>query len=208
MCQSIIHFEPAFEALLPPDRLSNEYARSNWLDNANFGHQKLTRQQSMDMIQSAPTIRDLVLMMNPNHDKMFGWNFLYLLQGPTGTIEFRRGAASTSLSDVFMWIEVAMSFVQASIDLGSRENLSRTPPTVGGFKFFIQQAKLPEQAPGLFDSRFLGLFFGATDSGAFREPMPLGKLSPAKFGKLMRKKEEDKHKMVILSKISRSPYWG
>ncbi|EGX88971.1 hypothetical protein CCM_09018 [Cordyceps militaris CM01] len=37
ICASIIHFEPAFEALLPVDRLSNEYARSNWLDNPNFG---------------------------------------------------------------------------------------------------------------------------------------------------------------------------
>ncbi|KAJ5125959.1 hypothetical protein N7526_008136 [Penicillium atrosanguineum] len=43
ICQSIIHFEPAFEALLPEDRLSNEYARSNWLDNTNFGHQNLSR---------------------------------------------------------------------------------------------------------------------------------------------------------------------
>lgn len=51
----------------------------------------------MDVIQQASNIRELVLLMNPDHDKMFGWNFFYLLNSPNGTIEFRRGAASTSV---------------------------------------------------------------------------------------------------------------
>ncbi|KAJ5708166.1 hypothetical protein N7488_007967 [Penicillium malachiteum] len=63
ICQSIMHFEPAFEALLPEDRLSNEYARSNWLDNANFGHRNLSRKQSIATIQRASTLRELVLLM-------------------------------------------------------------------------------------------------------------------------------------------------
>ena len=63
-------------------------------------------------------MRDLVLLMNPNHDKMFRWNFLYLLQDNKGTVEFRRGAASTSVTDVFMWIELAMSFTQAALHIG------------------------------------------------------------------------------------------
>jgi len=77
ICQSIIHFESAFEALLPEDRLANEYARSNWLDNSNFGHRNLSRKQSIDVIQHTHDLRKLVLLMNLNHDKMFGWNFLY-----------------------------------------------------------------------------------------------------------------------------------
>jgi hypothetical protein len=70
VCQSIIHFEPAFEALLPEERLSNEYARSNWLDNENFGHRNLTRKQTIAVIQQASSMRELVLLMNPNHDKI------------------------------------------------------------------------------------------------------------------------------------------
>ncbi|KKK21627.1 hypothetical protein P175DRAFT_0532266 [Aspergillus ochraceoroseus IBT 24754] len=85
ICQSIIHFDPAFEALLPEDRLSNEYARSNWLDNANFGHRNLSRKQSIAVIQRASSMRELVLLMNPDHDKMFGWNFLYNLE-PRGLV--------------------------------------------------------------------------------------------------------------------------
>lgn len=207
VCQSIIHFEPAFEAILPKDRLSNVYARSNWLDNPNFGHRGLSRRKSIDVIEHAATIRDLVLLMNPEHDKMFGWNLLYLIQSPHGTIEFRRGAASTSPDDVFMWIEIAMSFVQASIQVGSRENLSRVPPTVGGLKWFIQAAKLPDHVPGLYDSRYLRRFFSVTPDNAFREPVPLGKLSSAKMNKLLKKKKEDKNKTAILSKMTHEPYW-
>ncbi|KAH8812205.1 hypothetical protein F5884DRAFT_831887 [Xylogone sp. PMI_703] len=207
ICQSIIHFEPAFEALLPEDRLSNEYARSNWLDNSNFGYQNRTRKQSMDVIHEASTIRDLVLLMNLNHDKMFGWNFLYLLYSPHGTIQFRRGAASTSPQHVFMWIEVAMSFVQAAVDGGSRENLSRIPAAVGGLRWFIQAANLPDRVPGLYDSRYLDIFFARASTNAFREPRPLGKLSSTKLNKLLKKKE-DKRKNIILAKVSHEPYWG
>ncbi|KAM0209070.1 hypothetical protein ACHAQD_011384 [Fusarium lateritium] len=133
---------------------------------------------------------------------MFGWNFLYLINNPNGTIEFRRGAASTSSDDVFMWIEIAMSFIQASIQGGSRENLVRVPATVGGLKWFIQAAKLPDGVPGLYDSRYLRI-----PDKTFRQPVPLGRLSPAKMAKLMCKKEEDKRKTVIISKMMQKPFW-
>ncbi|OBS22823.1 hypothetical protein FPOA_09148 [Fusarium poae] len=208
VCQCIIHFELAFEGILPRDRLSNEYARSNWLDNPNFGHRNLSRKESIDVIQNASSMRELVLLMNPDHDKMFGWNFLYLLNSPHGTIEFRRGAASVSSSDVFMWIEIAMSFVEASIRGGRRENLAKVPATVGGLKWFIGAARLPDGIPGLYDSRYLKRLFSNIPDGAFRQPVPLGKLSPAKLAKLKNKKLEDKKKTVILSKMVQEPYWN
>ncbi|CAG1979937.1 unnamed protein product [Fusarium graminearum] len=206
--QCIIHFEPAFEGIMPRDRLSNEYARSNWLDNPNFGHRNLSRRHSIDVIQSANSMRELVLLMNPDHDKMFGWNFLYLLNSPHGTIEFRRGAASTSSSDVFMWIELAMSFVEASIRGGRRENLAKVPATVGGLKWFIGAARLPDGVPGLYDSRYLRRLFSNIPDETFRQPVPLGRLSPAKLAKLKYKKQEDKRKTVILSKMAQEPYWS
>lgn len=68
------------------DRLLNGYGRSNWLDNANFGHRNQPRKQSTVAIQGASSMRELVLM-DPDHDKMFEWNFVYLLNSPNGTIE-------------------------------------------------------------------------------------------------------------------------
>lgn len=208
ICQSLIHFEPAFEAILPEERLGNEYGRSNWLDNKNFGHQNLSRRQSIAIIQRVSTMRELVLLMNPDHDKMFGWNFLYLLNNPHGTIEFRRGAASTSVQDVFVYIEIAMSFLEASVRLGDVESLKSVPATVGGLQWFIQAAKLPDGIPGLFDSRYLKLFFAGKNQSAFREPRPLGILSPYKLNKLNRKKEEDKRKNVAMVKMLQEPYWS
>lgn len=207
ICSCIIHFEPAFEALLPIDRQSNEYARSNWLDNSNFGYKNRTRKEAISIIQSASTIRDLVLLMNPEHDKMFGWNFLYLLHSASGTIEFRRGAASTSEEDVFMWIEVALSFIAASINLETVEKLSRVPATASGLRSFIEAADLPDGVIGLFESSHLRRFFSAASNDAFKEPKPLGKLSDAKYRKLMAKKEEDKRKTVMLKKVLQTPYW-
>ncbi|PYI09012.1 hypothetical protein BO78DRAFT_459563 [Aspergillus sclerotiicarbonarius CBS 121057] len=208
ICQSIIHFEPAFEALLPDSRLSNEYSRSNWLDNTNFGHGNLSRNQSIAVIEQASSMRELVLLMNPDHDKMFGWNFLYLLNSPHGTIEFRRGAASTSAQNVFVYIEVAMSFIEAAIQLGSPESLNKVPATVGGLKWFLQTAHLPDQLPGLYDSRYLELFFAGKADSVFREPKPLGKLSAHKLNKLARKKEEDKRKNIAMVKMLHEPYWS
>jgi hypothetical protein len=208
VCQSIIHFEPAFEALLPEERLSNEYARSNWLDNENFGHRNLTRKQTIAVIQQASSMRELVLLMNPNHDKMFGWNFLYLLNSPNGTIEFRRGAASTSAQHVFVSIEIAMSFVEAAIRLGDLERLERVPATIGGLKWFIRAAKLPENVPGLYDSRYLDLLFSRKSENAFREPKPLGNLSASRLLKLKNKKEEDKRKNLAMVKMLQEPYWS
>lgn len=208
ICQSIIHFEPAFEALLPEDRLSNEYARSNWLDNANFAHQNLSRKQSIAAIQRTSNMRELILLMNPNHDKMFGWNFLYLLSSPNGTIEFRRGAACISAQQVFVYIEVAMSFIEAAVQLGTPEHLEKIPGTVGGLKRFISAARLPNNVPGLYDSRYLSLFFGNRNDNTFREPKPLGRLSAYQLGKLKKKKEDDKKKNMAMIKMLHEPYWS
>ncbi|KAB8269043.1 hypothetical protein BDV30DRAFT_230136 [Aspergillus minisclerotigenes] len=197
ICQSIIHFEPAFEALLPEDRLSNEYARSNWLDNANFGHRSLSRKQRIAAIQRSSSMREL----------MFGWNFLYLLNSPNGAIEFRRGAACSSAQQAFVYIEIAMSFIEAAIQLGSPENLERAPGTVDGLKQFISAARLSNNVPGLYDSRYLSLFFGNKTDGTFREPKPLGKLSAYQLNKLNKKKEDDK-KNVAMVKMLHEPYWS
>ncbi|OAA50763.1 hypothetical protein BBO_00710 [Beauveria brongniartii RCEF 3172] len=138
---------------------------------------------------------------------MFGWNFLYLLHSSQGTIEFRRGAASTSEEDVFMWIEVALSFIAASINLAAVEKLSKFPATVFGLRSFIEVAGLPDGTIGMFDRSHLRRFFSTASNDAFKEPKPLGKLSDAKFRKLMVKRDEDKRKTVILKKVLQAPSW-
>lgn len=125
-----------------------------------FGHQNLSRKQSIATIQRTSSMRELVLLMNPNHDKFFGWNFLYHLNSPHN-IEFRRGAASTPAQQIFVYIEVAMSFVETTIRLGSSERLEKVPTTVGDLRWFIQAANLPDNVPGHTTRDILLCFLGA-----------------------------------------------
>ncbi|GMG29722.1 unnamed protein product [Aspergillus oryzae] len=100
-----------------------------------------------------------------------------------------------------------MSFIEAAVQLGSPENLETAPGTVGGLKQFISAARLSNNIPGLYDSRYLSLFFGNKTDGTFREPKPLGKLSAYQLNKLNKKKEDDK-KNVAMVKMLHEPYWS
>ncbi|QMW46617.1 hypothetical protein G4B11_010072 [Aspergillus flavus] len=104
-------------------------------------------------------------------------------------------------------ILIAMSFIEAAVQLGSPENLETAPGTVGGLKQFISAARLSNNIPGLYDSRYLSLFFGNKTDGTFREPKPLGKLSAYQLNKLNKKKEDDK-KNVAMVKMLHEPYWS
>ena len=184
------------------------YSRSNWIDNPEFGYSKLSRSESMEKIRKTSSIRNLVLLMNPNHDKMYGWNFLYLLNTPHGTVEFRRGPASGNATDVFTWIELAMAFVKASAAKGSWENLRKVPRTLKGLNWFLYNSGLSQNDLDVHDFDYLTALFRRKDMDASPSPKPLGNLSSAKREKLKRKKAEDERKNVVESKILQPPYWS
>lgn len=192
LSHAIIHFEPALEALLPEDRRGNEYTKSNWIDNPNFGRRRVSRRESMALIERCTTGRELILLMNPNrngeHDKFYGWNFLNLLASPEATVEFRRGAASVNTQDALIWIEFAISFVQTSLNFGTIENLRRVPADVGGLRWFLDSSK-PSSA--MHDYRCVDLFFAGSNPQASIQPKPAGQLSLAKSKKLKQKMMED-----------------
>ncbi|KAI3395147.1 hypothetical protein diail_1762, partial [Diaporthe ilicicola] len=83
LAQAFIHFEPAFEALVPSERRRNEYmyARSHWIDNKNFGYQRLSRQESITVLEKCITVREIVDFMNPDGSKYYGWNFQAIQKG-------------------------------------------------------------------------------------------------------------------------------
>lgn len=68
LSHAIIHFEPALEALLPEDRRGNEYTKCNWIDNPNFGRRRVSRRESMALIERCTTGRELILLMNPDRN--------------------------------------------------------------------------------------------------------------------------------------------
>ncbi|KAA8644932.1 uncharacterized protein ATNIH1004_009143 [Aspergillus tanneri] len=205
VAQAIIHFEPAFEALVPPERRGNEYSRSNWLDNPQLGYQNLSRDQSIELIESRNTTDEIIGIMNPNQSKYFGWNFLPLKT--FRTIEFRRGSASLSANDAFTWVELAMSFIQAAMIQPSSQQLLRYPRTIGGLKDFIQYAHLPQQE-GAYNSAYLQRLFTGSHPNAKLNPIPVGHLSEQKRAKLQRKMDADTASNPMLDIIASAQQHG
>ena len=142
IAQAVLYFEPAFEALLPSDRRQNEYAAGNWIDNPNFGRNGRNRRESIDMIELCTTTREVVELMCPEQSKYYGWNFLNIISDPHWTIQFRRGPASSSINEVFIWVELAMSFIQAAIRYGTPANFVKIPSTISVLQWFLINAGL------------------------------------------------------------------
>lgn len=206
IAQAVIYFEPAFEALLPPDRRQNEYTMSNWIDNPHFGHRNKSRLESIATLESCSTIRQVVELICPEQNKYWGFNFLNIVNDPYATIEFRRGSACEAANGPLVWAELAMSFIQAAIKYGLPANFRKIPHTVEGLRWFLKNGGLNE-TPGMNDGRYLDILFQHASPKASLEPTPLGKLSAAKRSKLKKKKHEDEQKNIMLAKVTTQPYW-
>ncbi|KAJ5143945.1 uncharacterized protein N7515_002732 [Penicillium bovifimosum] len=204
IAQAIIHFEPAFEVLVPTERRGNEYARSNWIDNPNFGYRNFSRQQSIDLVERLRTADEVIDIMNPNQSKYFGWNFLSIKT--YRTIEFRRGAVSLSADDVLMWAELAMSFILAAVT-PRHDRLQQYPASVGGLKAFILKASL-RSSPGMHDSSLLDRLFHGIAPSAALQPTPVGRLSVEKTAKLQRKIAADCARNPMLDVIYSAQQYG
>lgn len=142
---AVIHFETAFEALLPKSQVSDLHMKSNWLDSQPLGLSGLTRRESIAKIGSpslTTTIKQVVDLVNGDEQeetkRHFAWNFCNLL-GKTGTIEFRKAPQCTKAEGVLAWAELTLSFIQAAIGCESIERLLQVPSTVGGLLWFVKQ---------------------------------------------------------------------
>ncbi|KAK4135061.1 hypothetical protein BT67DRAFT_420686 [Trichocladium antarcticum] len=199
LAQAVIYFECAIEALMPVDRRGNEYARSNWIDNKHLAYKNLTRDQSMLAIEACKSQRDVINLMNPDQSKYFGFNFLALEKYKT--VEFRRGAASTTVNHVFKWVEFAMTFLQASIQASDMGTFKKFQPTVSGLKQFFSSAELVNDA-GMNQAKYTERQGHSENEKVEPTPVKLESLSKEKRAKLNKKIEADKHSKPMLDKIS------
>ncbi|KAK3331387.1 hypothetical protein B0H66DRAFT_580220 [Apodospora peruviana] len=179
----------------------NEYSWSNWIHNLNLAYKDLSRAESMLAIEACKTERDVVNLMNSDGSKYFGFNFLSL--EPPKTIEFCRGATSTTVQDVFKWVRFSMAFLQASIRLPDRNAFDKFQPTIGGIKMFFDNAELVED-PGMNQRKHRDLLFHGSNPGERKEPTPvkLETLSKVKREKLEEKTRKDKGSHPMLDRLS------
>ncbi|KAL9050837.1 MAG: hypothetical protein Q9162_006381 [Coniocarpon cinnabarinum] len=168
LSEAILHFEPAFEALLPEERGGHIfYARSNWLNNPSFYTHGTSRKDAINMVGRCKSKQEVCSMMSPRC-RYYGWNFSNCCSR-NATIEFRRGQSARERGGALKWMEVAASFVWASCHAGKVEHITCFPPTKGGLEKFLQAAHLP-QGEGLFQERQLQGFFKGKDDDARKEP--------------------------------------
>lgn len=204
VAQASIHFEPALDALIPPHRRGGncEFTKSSWLDSDHFALESRARLQSVAYIDKITDFHSLLLVMNPDNDKKYGWNFHSIKT--YYTIEFRKPQASTMVNEVLSWAELAMSFVQAAIQHGSPHKLAKVPPTVGGLRWFLGQSHVL----GLNEPQRLQWFWKGKRQTDFVEAMPMRLFLSSEDKEVIESMREiDMTRIKRSVQTARKPYW-
>lgn len=214
IARCVIHFEPALEALMPQDRRGNVFAKSNWLEGHLLGKANKSRRESIAAIDEIPVVDNealdiirIIALMQHKGDRDYGWNFINLCCG-MATIEFRKPPASTTPEQALSWAELAMSFIQASVRYGTPKRLQRVPSTVGGLRWFLEQARRTGvNEPG----RLEWLWAGHADDAALQPQLDSdlyfgeeGLMLEARLRKLAM---EDQMQILRFARSAQKPYW-
>ena len=207
IAQAIIHFETAIEALVPPDRRGNRYAKSNWLDGPEFGRKGKSRRESIAAIEHVCGPGLLVDLMQPLQratDRDYAWNFHSLFDKKT--IEFRQPPVSVTPAEALSWAELAMSFVHAAVRCEPSE-LQKVPSTIGGLRWFLRQFHVP----GMHEPVWLQRLWHGKDERAAVEPIPQPQGSSPETrdleARLQRLAAADRRQVLAFAEAAREPYW-
>lgn len=203
IASSIIHFEPAFEALVPPDRRDNENVKSNWLDSANLARKGRSRAASIAAIEAVGRCTEIMDLMETRYDKSFAWNFWSLLE--KGTIEFRKPPASLTMAEALSWAEMTLNFVQAAIKYGSPERLAKVPATIKGLNWFLRQVYVP----GVNQPELLNRIWAGKEEDAAEAPQPITRYGrdDEMMATLQRMSTIDVERVRSNAKSAQAPYW-
>ncbi|KAI0156353.1 hypothetical protein GGR57DRAFT_491465 [Xylariaceae sp. FL1272] len=195
-CSTHIHMSIAgnYSTHQLKDRRGNEYARSNWIDNQHFGYARVSHVDAMAMLERCAKVEDVIELMNPQESRYFGWNFQAIKK--YSTIEFRRGATSTTSAEVFRWVEIATSFLRASVEIQTGSDISRS----------CQGALMTPKGVG--ESRFLWEKFAGLKQNERLDPIPVGKLSPEKRKKWEKKIQLDLKSNSMLHNVAAAKSQG
>ncbi|KAF7512351.1 hypothetical protein GJ744_001919 [Endocarpon pusillum] len=198
-----IHFDTAFEALVPETRRGRcEFARSMWIDARKFAAKGRSRAEAILMINSVTDFHAFSSLVQPYTLRGYVWNFRSILK--YYTIEFRKPPASKTADEALGWAELAMSFVQSSIRYGSPERLRLIPPTVGGLRWFLRQNHIARSnEPERLDQIWAG-----KDPNAFVEGIPLEDVEcPEGMEKIAKMIERDRRDILKQIHSTQEPYW-
>ena len=156
---AIIHWEPAWLAIVPVEWQTDSLLRSIYLEN--FARYKgWTRARVIREIEAKKKSGDLINLLQPDGEKFWSWNFLNLKKS-CRTIEFRLGdgceclvsivarvsliipCSGFCLADAEMWSAAAVSFIMAAMKAESSSAITATKCTVPNLESFMLGARSP-----------------------------------------------------------------
>ncbi|KAF7511683.1 hypothetical protein GJ744_003846 [Endocarpon pusillum] len=209
IAQACIYFEPAFEAIVPPVRRFNAYAKSNWLDSPTVAREDRSRSELIAAIEGAVQVDVIARLMQYRGDREYAWNFWALFR--RRTIEFRKPPACTRPEEVLAWAELALSFIQACIKYENTTQLQKVPPTIGGLRWFLSQFT---EAGVNEPKRMQRLWWGRSANAMVQPyPQPVGfwawevAARSAMIERLKRLREAEMKQSLVLARRGRAPFW-
>ena len=209
IASAIIHFEPAFEALVPEVRRNNCYVKSNWLDSPYLKDGNKTRSQLISQFEAQTRNNGIASLMQTLFDRDYAWNFWALYR--KRTIEFRKPPACTAPEEILAWAELALSFIQAPVHCDSTERFQNVPATIGGLRWFVSQSSVP----GVNEPARMQRLWAGRDPKETLQPVPqtVGyfpweeKERAAAKQRLRSLAVQDERRVQNLGRNGREPYW-
>jgi Putative amidoligase enzyme len=202
---AVIHFETAIEAVVPPERRGNPFATSNWMASPLLAQKGLTRAESIALIERGRWDDEALKPVQEFGMRDYAWNFESLHKH--GTIEFRKPPACTTPEEVLSWAELALNFIQAAIRYGTLERLLKVPATVGGLRWFLRQAEVPDlNEPDRLEMIWEGKDMNSAVEPAY-EPRKGSTVDLQVDTKLKQMALEDIKRIRIHANSVQEPYW-
>lgn len=186
ICIAVIHFEGAFEVLVPEHRRGNQWIKSNRFDNPALA--SLTGAQIIQRINACNNAVEIADLMHP--DRYYAWNFKNLYYGGKATIEWRRPPGVTTAEGCLVWAELAIDFIQSA--RRPAVAFGKYGRDVAGLKAFLQDGLVP----GLSDERYLKPVFEGK-SGC----LPTLKVKSVDMVLLSKKAKQDQKKNLMMKKL-------
>ncbi|KAK7707092.1 hypothetical protein SLS64_007301 [Diaporthe eres] len=187
----IIHFEQAFEAMIPETRRGNQFIRSNRF----FGNEQLKNlkhSECIAKIQSQKSVKGLAMVMSS--DRYTTWNFENLKEDSRkGTLEFRQPPGQTSAAGCLQWIELAISFVQSARRRNWHAKIREYPQTVSGLKKFVTE--------GFVEGLSIGDHLKPLMHSENADLSIVPKAPEYDVSLMMKKEKEDKKKNILMGKL-------
>lgn len=196
LCRSIFYFEGAIEALVPPQRRSNEYTANNRRDNSLLKGKSITT--CLSLVNRCNHPAEIADLMNDGGARYFSWNFTNLYYGGLATVEFRQAPGAIDETMCIPWVEFVVTFVQGSKMTSSYRDLLQYSRDVDGLRRFLTRHEVSGFKRSLLDHIFRG-------KSGFVVPQAVRTLSEEERTALRAKMEDGRKTNLMMMKFGLKP---